>query len=69
MNDQPDVPTPYDTMEIEAAKLRQTAYLAGEFYRALLQSGTPGHLAEDLVRTWFEDTDELELVAPTGDDD
>lgn len=63
-----DLPIP-EGIETHAAQLRQTAYLCGTFWRALLDAGIPAHLADDLVRTWFDDADDLEVAALDIDDD
>ena len=63
-----DQPIP-DAIETHAVQLRQTAYLCGVFWRSLLDAGIPAHLADDLVRTWFDDTADLEAAVLDIDDD
>lgn len=63
-----DRPVP-EGIEAHAVQLRQTAYLCGTFWRALLDAGIPAHLADDLVRTWFDDTADIEASILDIEDD
>lgn len=63
-----DKPIP-DFIELQAAQLRQTAYLVGVFWRALVDAGVPAHLADNLVQAWFEDAETLEIEVVDRDDD
>lgn len=58
-----------DVIEIQAVQLRQTAYLVGTFWRSLLDAGVPAHLADNLVQTWFEDAEAVEVETADRDDD
>lgn len=60
---------PPSWVELQAQGLRQTAYLCGEFWRSLVDAGCPAHLADNLVQSWFDDKDALELEASASDDD
>ena len=64
----PDKPM-VDWMEIQAVQLRQTAYLVGVFWRALVDAGVPAHLADNLVQAWFEDHDVIEVETADQEDD
>lgn len=63
-----DRPVP-DQIEVQAASLRQTAYLVGTFWRSLLEAGVPAHLADQLVQAWFEDAETVEVETADRDDD
>lgn len=64
----PDKPLS-DWMELQAAQLRQTAYLVGVFWRALVDAGVPAHLADNLTQAWFEDAETLEIETADRDED
>lgn len=60
--------SPYPTQVEEAAQqLRQWAYLAGEYWRALTAAGIPAHLADDIVRSWHCDVNDIALEDFTDD--
>lgn len=61
--------TPPAWIEIQAGQLRQTAYLVGEFWRALVDAGCPAHLADNLVQSWFDDTDALDVESHAAEEE
>jgi len=62
-----DRPVP-DYLEGQAQALRQTAYLIGTFWRAIVDSGAPAHVADLIVQNWFQD-DTVEIEGAEQDDD
>jgi hypothetical protein len=43
---------PAPELEAQAQLLRQTAWLASEYYKSCFHNGLPAHMCEDFVREW-----------------